>query len=222
MLVPRSGSRLISNDNCRVSASCRNGRATMSRRLVNAMSSASTVTVPELDLGEIENVADQVQEVGAGAMDGAGELDLSRREVAVRIVGELLAQDEDAVERRAQLVRHVGEELRLVFRGQRKLGCLLLQRAAGLLDFLILALHLDVSFRQLLRLLLELLVGLLQLPLLGLQFAGELLRLLEQAFGLHRGLDAVDHDADVGGQLLEEHHLQRGELARARRARSRP
>ncbi len=60
---------------------------------------------------------------------------------------------------------------------------------------------------------LELLVGLLQLPLLRLQFAGELLRLLEQAFGLHGGLDAVDHDADVGGQLLQEHHLQRGELA---------
>ena len=49
--------------------------------------------------------------------------------------------------------------------------------------------------------------------LLRLQFAGELLRLLEQALGLHRGLDAVEHDADAGGELLEERHLQRGELA---------
>ena len=57
---------------------------------------------------------------------------------------------------------------------------------------------------ELLRLLLELLVGLLQLALLRLQFAGELLRLLEQAFGLHRRLDAVEHDADAGGELLEE------------------
>ena len=28
------------------------------------------------DLGQIENVADEVEQVGAGAVDGAGELDL--------------------------------------------------------------------------------------------------------------------------------------------------
>ena len=174
------------------------------------------------DLGQVENVADQVQQVGAGAVDGAGEVDLLGGEVAVRVVGELLAQDENAVERRAQLVRHVGEEFRLVLRGQRELGGLFLQRAARLLDFLILALDLDVALGQLLRFLLELLVGLLQLALLRLQFAGELLRLLEQTFGLHRRLDAVEHDADIGRELLEEHHLQGGEFARARRARSPP
>ena len=112
------------------------------------------------------------------------------------IVGELLAEDQDRVERRAQLVRHVGQELRLVLRGQRQLGRLFLERAARLLDFLILALDLDVLLGELLRLLLELLVGLLQLLLLRLQLAGELLRLLEQAFGLHRRLDRVEHDAD--------------------------
>ena len=97
-----------------------------------------------LDLGEIENVADQVQQISSGAVDGTGELDLLRRKVAVRVIGELLAQNQDAVERRAQLVRHVGEEFGFVFRGQRKLGGLFLQRAAGLLDFLVLALDLDV------------------------------------------------------------------------------
>ena len=157
-----------------------------------------------LDLGQVENVADQVQQVGAGAVDGAGELDLLRRQVAVRVLGELLAEDQDGVERRAQLVRHVGEELGLVLRGQRQLGRLLLQRAARLLDLLVLALHFDVPLGELLRLLLELLVGLLQLALLRLQLAGELLRLLQQAFGLHRRLDGVQHDADAGGQLLEE------------------
>ena len=166
-----------------------------------------------LDLRQVENVADQVQEVGAGAVNGAGELDLPGREVAVGVVGELLAQDQDAVERRAQLVRHVGEEFRLVLRGQRELGRLLLQGAACLLDFLVLAFHLDVSLGKLLRLLLELVVGLLQLALLRLQFAGELLRLLEQPLRLHGGLDAVEHDADTGGELFEERHLQRGELA---------
>ncbi len=32
-----------------------------------------------LDLGEVENVADQIEQVGAGAVDGTGELDLLRR-----------------------------------------------------------------------------------------------------------------------------------------------
>ena len=130
------------------------------------------------DLAKIEDVADQVQQVGAGAVDGAGELDLLGREVALGVLGELLAQDQDRVERRAQLVAHVGQELRLVARGQRQLRRLLFDRAAGLLDLLVLALDLEVALGELGRLLLELLVGLLQLALLGLQLAGELLRLL--------------------------------------------
>ena len=77
-------------------------------------------------------------------------------------------------------------------------------RAPRLLDLLVLALHFRVLLGQLLGLLGQLLVGLLQLALLGLQLGGELLRLLEQALGLHRGLDAVEHDADAGGELLEE------------------
>ena len=149
-----------------------------------------------LDLRQVENVADQVQQIGAGAVDGAGELDLLRHQVAVGVFRELLAEDQDRVQRRAQLVRHVGEEFGLVLRCQRELGRLVLQRAAGLLDFLVLALDLDVALGELLRLLLELLVGLLQLLLLRLQFAGELLRLLEEALGLHRRLDRVEHDAD--------------------------
>ena len=165
------------------------------------------------DLGEIENVADQIQEVGTRAVDGARELHLLGRQIAVRVLRELLAEDEDAVERRAQLVRHVGEEFRLVLRGERELGRLFLDRAAGLLDFLILRLHLDVAVGELLRLLLELLVGLLQLPLLRLQLRRELLRLLEQALGLHRRLDRVEHDADRGGELLQEGELQIGEPA---------
>ena len=84
-----------------------------------------------LDLRQVENVRDQRQQVGAGAMNGARELDLLGGEVALRIVGELLAEDQDRIERRAQLVRHVGEEFRLVLRGQRKLSGLFFDRAAG-------------------------------------------------------------------------------------------
>ena len=79
--------------------------------------------------------------------------------------------------------------------------------------------HLDVAFGELLRLLLQLLVGLLQLALLRLQLGGELLRLRQQPFGLHRRLDAVQHDADAGRQLLEERDLQVGEAADRGRVR---
>ena len=114
-----------------------------------------------LDLRQVKNVADEIEQVGAGTMDGAGKLDLLCVQIAFRVVGELLTEDQDGVKRRAQLMRHVGEEFGLVLGGQSKLGCFFLERAAGLLDFLVLALDFDVSLGELLGLLLELLVGLL-------------------------------------------------------------
>ena len=152
-------------------------------------------------------------------MNGARELDLLRRQVAVGVVAELLAQHQNAVERRAQLVRHVGQEFRLVLRSERQLLGLFFQRAAGLFDFLVLAFHFDVLFGELLRFLRQLLVGLLQLFLLRLQFGGQLLRLLQQAFGLHRGFNTVQHDADAGGELLEERQMRSGESCSAKPVR---
>jgi hypothetical protein len=116
------------------------------------------------------------------------------------------------------LVRHVREELGLVLGGERELRGLVLERAARVLDLLVLALDLGVLLRQLLRLLPQLLVGLLQLLLLGLELGRELLRLLEQRLGLHRRLDAVEDDADAAHQLVEEREVrgrvgvQRGQL----------
>ena len=61
-------------------------------------------------------------------------------------------------------------------------------------------------------------VGLLQLLLLGLQFGGQLLRLLQQTFGAHRRFDGVEHDADAFGELRQERQVglrersQRGQL----------
>ena len=218
MLRARCGSMATSNDNWRVSASWRNGRAIASTRLVINTSSASTVTVPDsifdrsrISLMRLSRSVPAPWIVRANSTCLAGQ-------VAVRVLGKLLAEDQDAVQRRAQLVRHVGEEFGLVFRGQRQLARLLFERAPRLLDFLILALHFDVALGELLRLLLELLVGLLQLALPRLQLAGELLRLLEQPLRLHRRLDAVQHDADAVGKLVEEGELQgregrdRGEL----------
>jgi hypothetical protein len=59
-------------------------------------------------------------------VNGTGELDLPGRQVAVGVVAELLAQDQNAVERRAQLMRHVGQEFGLVLGGQGQLGGLFL------------------------------------------------------------------------------------------------
>ncbi len=145
-----------------------------------------------LDLREIENVVDEVQQVGAGRVDVAGELDLLGREVAGGVFGELLAEDEDGIERRAQLVRHVRQELGLVLRGERQLGGLFLERAAGLLDLGVLALDLGVLLGEQLGLGAQLLVGLLQFALARLQLDGQLLRLREQAFGAHRRFDGIE------------------------------
>ena len=94
-------------------------------------------------------------------MNRAGKLNLFWRQVPIRVIAELLAQDQDAVKWRAQLMRHVSQELGLVLRRQSQLLGLLFQGAAGLLDFLIFALDLNVLFGELLRFLRELLVGLL-------------------------------------------------------------
>ena len=97
-----------------------------------------------LDFREIENVVDEVEQVGAGGVDVAGKLDLLGERLPAGVFGELLAEDEDGIERRAQLVGHVGQELGFVFRGERQLGGLFLERVAGLLDLGVLALDLGV------------------------------------------------------------------------------
>ena len=160
------------------------------------------------DLREVQNVGDQVQQVRSGAVNRAREFHLLGRQIAVGVVRELLAQNQNAVERRAQFVRHVGQEFRLVLRSERQFLGFFFHRAARLLDFLVLAFHFHVLFGELLRFLRQLLVGLLQFGLLRLQFGGQLLRLLQQAFRLHRGLNAVQHDADAGSQLLQKRQMR--------------
>ena len=61
----------------------------------------------------------------------------------------------------------------------------------------VLALDLGVLLGQQLGLGAQLLVGLLQFALAGLQLDGELLRLLEQTLGPHRRLDRVEDGADA-------------------------
>ena len=131
------------------------------------------------DLRQVENVADQVEQIGAGAVDRARELDLARRQVAVRIVAKLLAQDQNANSAACAARATCWRGTPTCTSTSAPVPPPVSSSArARLLDLLVLALHLDVLFGKLLRLLLQLLVGLLQLALLGLQFAGKLLRLL--------------------------------------------
>ena len=97
-----------------------------------------------LDLRQVENVIDECEQVGSRRMDVLGEVNLLRGQIAAIVFRELLPQDEDRVERRAQLVRHVREEFRLVLRRERQLRGLLFERPPRLLDFLVLALDLRV------------------------------------------------------------------------------
>ena len=77
------------------------------------------VHLPGLHLGQVEDVVDQLEQVGAGAVDGPRELHLPRVEVPLGVLRQQLGQDQQGVERRPQLVRHVREELRLVARRAR-------------------------------------------------------------------------------------------------------
>ena len=189
------------------SATWRKFRSTYSVRSAKLRSPTSTETVPDSILREVEDVVDEDEQVVARAVDGARELDLPGGQVAVRVLGQLVGEDEQAVERRAQLVGHVGQELGLVLGGEGELLRLLLQRPPRLLDLAVLALDLLVLLGQQPRFLLQLLVGLLQLLLLALQLAGEALGLLQQLLGAAVGLDGVEHDPDRLRELLQEREV---------------
>ena len=67
-----------------------------------------------LDLGEVEDVVDQRQQVVSGREDVLDVLLLLLVEVAEHPLAQYLREPEDRVERGAELVGHVREELRLV------------------------------------------------------------------------------------------------------------
>ena len=151
------------------SATGRNERSRPSSTSASVQRRRVDLHLARLDLGQVEDVGDQRQQVGARLVDRAGELDLLVGQVLRRVVGQQLGQDQQRVERRAQLVAHVGQELALVARGQRELLGAFLERQARALDLGVLDLDVAVLLGEQRRLLLQLLVGLAQLLLLGLQ-----------------------------------------------------
>ena len=88
-----------------------------------------------LDLGEVEDVVEQREEVPAGVANVAEVVLLTVVEVAEHALQQDLGEADDRVQRGAQLVRHAREELGLVLTGDRQLaalaGQLLVQSRVG-------------------------------------------------------------------------------------------
>ena len=94
-----------------------------------------------LHLREVEDLVDELQEIVARREDGLRELHLLGGQVPVAVVRQHLREDEQAVERRPQLVGHVREELALVLGDELELLGLLLEAAARELDLAVLDLE---------------------------------------------------------------------------------
>ena len=114
----------------------------------------------------------------------------------VGVLGQHLRQNQQVVERRAQLVAHVGQELALVLGSERKLLGLFFQRLLGLFDFLVLGFDFGLLLGQQLRLFLQFGVGACSCSC-WLELFGQRLALLQQLLGPHGGGDGVQHDADA-------------------------
>ena len=97
-----------------------------------------------LDLRQVEHVVDEIEQVAARRENRLRELDLLRTEIAFLVLGQQPRENQQTVQRGPQLVRHVGEELRLVLRAQRQLLCFLLESQSRRFHFLVLRLDLPV------------------------------------------------------------------------------
>ena len=171
------------------------------------------------NLREVEDVVDERQQVGAGRVDVLGEVDLLRRQVTaglsascwprMRIELSGVRSSCDMFARNSDLYFEVSASS-AAFSSSARRAC------STSLFFRSTSTFCSASCFAFER---ELLVGLLQLGLPRLQLDGQLLRLLQQVLGPHRGLDGVEHDADRLGELFEERQVRGGERLQRRRAR---
>ena len=144
-------------------------------------------------------------------MDGLGKFDLLLGQIAAAVLAKLIGENEEAVEGRAQLVRHVGEEFRLVLGGERELLRLFLERLACLFHLLVLPFYLLLLESEKPGFFFQLLIGLLQFLLPALQFLRKRLRLFEQILGSGVRFDGVDDDADALRELIQERFVRSAE-----------
>ena len=101
-------------------------------------------------------------------------------------------------------MRHVREKLALVTRRERELLRLVLKGLSGLLDLAIFSFHFFILLEELSRFFFQLLVCLLQFLLPALQFGCERLRLFQEIFRSRVRFNRVENDSDAFGQLIEK------------------
>src|SRR5262249_30014959 len=89
-----------------------------------------------LDLGEVEHLVDEAEQVGPGAMHALKRLLRLFCAEARRVGNQHVGESDNGIQRRAQLVADAGDELRLVLACQLQLAALLLDLAeqARILD----------------------------------------------------------------------------------------
>jgi hypothetical protein len=165
-----------------------------------------------LDLRQVEDVADQVQQVGAGAVDGARELDLLGRQVAVRVFGELLAEDQDLLSgvrsscdmlaRNSDLYFEVSASS-VAFSSSARRACSISWFLRSTSTF---ARRAAAPSARAAR-------WSAAAPSAASAIRRRAAATASAAFGLHRRFDRVEHDADRVGELLEEGHLRGRERA---------
>ena len=119
--------------------------------------------LPGLDLGQVEDVVDEREQVVPGREDVLDVLVLLLVELAEELLAQHLREADDRVQRRPQLVRHVREELRLVPARGLELAALLVELAQRRLELA----------GPLLDLLLEARIGLLELRRHAVELLGE-------------------------------------------------
>src|SRR6185437_10158102 len=73
--------------------------------------------VAGFDFGEVKDVVDELQKMAAADEDVVAVFELPVVQIAEDFVGEHFGESDDGVERRAQFVAHVGEELALGLAG---------------------------------------------------------------------------------------------------------
>ncbi|KFB67338.1 MAG: hypothetical protein CAPSK01_003256 [Candidatus Accumulibacter vicinus] len=125
-----------------------------------------------LDLRQVEDVVDQRQELVAALVDDARRLDFIVIEVTGRILGQMPGQDQNAVQRCAQFMRHVGQELRFVTVGLREFARPCLGLATAEFELSSLRFQTAVLLCQFLLLHPQFLLGAAQGQVLCLEFVG--------------------------------------------------
>ena len=195
------------------SATCRKVVAAVVLQFGEADAADLDVHLAGFDLAQIQNVADQRQQIGSRSVNGLGELHLLGGQVLVRVLRQHARQNQQIVERRAQLVAHVGQEFALVLGSQRQLFGLLFQRLLGLLHFRFLVSTSVFCSASSWAFSCSSALVFCNWKLLALQLFGQRLALLQQLLGPHGGANRVQHDADGLRELIEKRQVNIAELA---------